>query len=560
MIISRYISFLLLLTLSTGWVSAQFSGSSQNTIKLDNLYIDACTHMIRGDYQAAIGLFKEVLEMDPKQHASMYHIAKLSVELRNYEEAVAFGKKAISLAPENLWYYTTLRQSYELRGNFSQALKLQEEIVKNFKEEVREKLYLVELYARQDQEDKAIKTLLAIEKVHGPSEIVLRQKYKIFTQANKPAEALSAAERLLGLNDENPVFYQMKFDALTAMGRSDEAVKSLEGLLEIEPDNGFALLTLADYYKNVDDIESSDKYLFRAFRNPSIPADGKVKIIKGLLSFSQSDPTLLDRVNMLSGILADFHPEDAGPLEIRGDIFALNGDMDSSHYYYKASLTIQPARPDLWLKVMYSSFQNEKYPQLYTDAEDALSYYPNNEEFLLYYGIASLEKGSFEEAEYAFKKVIKLSTSSDQLKGRAYQELSRVYNMQGNFSKSQEILDKALAINPEDPYTLNAYAYALAEQGKDLGEASSMIKRALSIFPEAATIQHTQAWIYYQQSSYKKALDWIEKATRTGGNGIMYEHYGDILHALGRTDEAVEKWNLSIQKGRKFDIDRKMIK
>ena len=285
-----------------------------------------------------------------------------------------------------------------------------------------------------------------------------------------------------------------------------------------------------------------------------------MEIIKGLLSYLRQEPSLIDRISTLSGILAETHPEESGPLEIRGDIYAINGDMDSSHYFYRASLDLKPARPDLWLKVMYSSFQNENYLQLYKDSEDALSYYPNNEEFLLYYGIASLEKASFEEAEYALKKVVKLNTSTDQIKGRAYQELSRVYSMQGNFAKSQEVLDAAMEINPEDPYTLNAYAYALAEQGNDLNKANTLIKKAMGMLPEASTFQHTQAWILFQQSNFKKALEWIEKATSKGGSGIMYEHYGDILHALGKSDEAVEKWTLSIQKGRKFDIDRKMIK
>ena len=540
--------------------NAQFGKAPNTAVEVDNLYIDACTNMIRGDFEAAVGLFRKVLELNPKHHASMYNISKLSMELRNYEDAIDFGKRAISLAPDNIWYYTTLRQAYEFRGNFSQALKLQEDIADKFPENLKERLFLAELYTRQEQEDKAIKTLNAIEKQHGQSETVLRLKYKIFSQTNKSEDALAAAEALTNINEDNPAYFQMKFDALEKLGRMPEAIKTLEALLEREPDNGFALLTLADHYKNENDFESSDKYLFRAFKNPTIRPEGKVEIIKGLLSYLRQEPSLIDRISTLSGILTETHPEESGPLEIRGDIYAINGDMDSSHYFYRASLDLKPARPDLWLKVMYSSFQNENYLQLYKDSEDALSYYPNNEEFLLYYGIASLEKASFEEAEYALKKVVKLNTSTDQIKGRAYQELSRVYSMQGNFTKSQEVLDAAMEINAEDPYTLNAYAYALAEQGKDLSKASSLIKKAMGMFPEASTFQHTQAWILYQQSNFKKALEWIEKATSKGGSGIMYEHYGDILHALGKSDAAVEKWNLSIQKGRKFDIDRKMIK
>ena len=49
---------------------------------------------------------------------------------------------------------------------------------------------------------------------------------------------------------------------------------------------------------------------------------------------------------------------------------------------------------------------------------------------------------------------------------------------------------------------------------------------------------------------YTLAKEWIEKSMSNGGqNGVILEHYGDILDKLGEADNAVKYWKQAKEKG-----------
>ena len=63
--------------------------------RVRRLYVDACTELMRGDNSAAKQLFEEVLSADPNNHASMFNIAKILIDQRDFDEAIRYGKIAI---------------------------------------------------------------------------------------------------------------------------------------------------------------------------------------------------------------------------------------------------------------------------------------------------------------------------------------------------------------------------------------------------------------------------------------------------------------------------------
>jgi tetratricopeptide (TPR) repeat protein len=71
----------------------------------------------------------------------------------------------------------------------------------------------------------------------------------------------------------------------------------------------------------------------------------------------------------------------------------------------------------------------------------------------------------------------------------------------------------------------------------------------------------TYAWILYKQGQYAKAKEWQEKALRAEGKdeGVLLEHYGDILYKLGDKAGALEQWKKAKAAGSAGElIDRKI--
>lgn len=93
--------------------------------------------------------------------------------------------------------------------------------------------------------------------------------------------------------------------------------------------------------------------------------------------------------------------------------------------------------------------------------------------------------------------------------------------------KLDQALKRLLQIEPNSPTYLNAYAYTLALQNVRLPEARRYAERALEFAPEQASILDTYGYITYLQSDFATALPTLEKAYALRPNlkiGIRYAH------------------------------------
>lgn len=129
------------------------------------------------------------------------------------------------------------------------------------------------------------------------------------------------------------------------------------------------------------------------------------------------------------------------------------------------------------------------------------------------------------------------------LQAQFWSSLGDAYNEAKRFSDSDKAYDKALALEPDNAGTLNNFAYYLSVRNEQLEKAERMSKRSLEITPAAATYMDTYAWVLFRAGKFPEARVWIEKALASGEpDGVVVEHYGDILFELGDADGALEQW------------------
>jgi Tfp pilus assembly protein PilF len=109
----------------------------------------------------------------------------------------------------------------------------------------------------------------------------------------------------------------------------------------------------------------------------------------------------------------------------------------------------------------------------------------------------------------------------------------------------------ALKYNPQNVIVLNNYAYYLSQREENLEQAEQMSKTANDLNPDEASFQDTYAWVLYKRENYKNALFWIEEALKNGASrdAEVLEHYGHILKALGRDEDAAGQWEKAIEVG-----------
>ncbi|MFN0200540.1 MAG: tetratricopeptide repeat protein [Bacteroidia bacterium] len=536
-------------------IEAKPTDSKNAAEDVSGLFIDACTEMIAGDAKVAKELFKQVLKADPKHHASMYNIAKLALEVgadkKDFEEAILMGEEALKYDAENYWYYVTVVDAYKMKGDFENAIRVQTALNQRFSTQKDTYFVLADLYKKTTSYDKAIAIYQQIETKFGYDELIILEKFKLYEDTEKYDDATAMLDKLMKSNPAKTEYYHYKYQLLSKQGKNKEAIEVLKSLLKVQPSDPLALISLADYYKQMDNMQESDKYLFRTFENAETPVKGKLNIVQNLMK-EYADKEVADRVRRLIKIIAKIHPNTPEANELQGDIYHLDNQQDSAWSMYKKSLLADPRNDKLWIKLLRESNDTENYMRLLSDAGDALEYYPSNDMIQFYYGISNLRLEYYDAAISSFDKLRKRSSNIEMLM-MAEASLAEAKIGAKRTAEAQKGLEDALKKYPQGDILMHVYANFLLGQGNEnLVKAQEWITKALTIQPNRTDYLLTQARVFYAQNNFVSANESLEKAINLGNpSAEILQLSGDTLFKMNKKGEATAQWEKAIKAGAK---------
>ncbi len=154
--------------------------------------------------------------------------------------------------------------------------------------------------------------------------------------------------------------------------------------------------------------------------------------------------------------------------------------------------------------------------------------------------------GRYEQAVTSAKQAIALTVDGDELLGRRLL-LAGIYDDMGNDEECERLLKSEYLNRPDSPMVNNHLGYYYAEKGENLDEAVKLIKKALKAEPDSAAYLDSLGWAYYKQGKYEDAANWLERAAELLPDAVITDHLGDVLDALGRTEEARNKWRSALE-------------
>jgi len=527
--------------------------------QVDYLFIEANTQYLQGEKEEAISLLKEVLDVDKSHHASMYLIGKISYELGDYATSVKYAKMALDETQDNIWYHHVLSQGYQGLRDLTRAIQVQEEMASRFPDEKEVLFDLAQLYIGTADYQKSVDIYDRLEQLAGPNEEVIYRKHQLYLYLNQPEKALGELDKLINLFPSDPRYIQAKYDVLIMDGREEEAIQILEELLVRKPSDAFALLSLADYYQIKGNREKSEMYLLRAFENPEVDLEAKVRILGSMYPFADKDEKVKAQLQKLGDILYKTHPKDPLVDGIRGDIFQVSGQSDSAQYYYRESLDGEPANEQVWQELLIIDSEMGDFKGMQKDAEQALEYFPNQALFLYFFGVGSSQSDDNDGAIYAFEKIKKTGVTDLEILMQAYISLGEIYHEEKEFDKSDENFEEALGLDADNALVLNNFAYFLSLRNEQLDRAETMVIKALKKVPNSSAYLDTYGWILYLKGEFQSAEAQLGKAVENGGDGEVFEHYGDVWLKLGDETKARDYWQRAKQSGSPdLDIEQKL--
>jgi tetratricopeptide (TPR) repeat protein len=113
--------------------------------------------------------------------------------------------------------------------------------------------------------------------------------------------------------------------------------------------------------------------------------------------------------------------------------------------------------------------------------------------------------------------------------------------------RAEADLQRALELEPEQPYVMNYLAYTWVDQGERLDEALQMLERAVELKPDDGFIIDSLGWVYFRLGQYDKAVAKLERAVELEpADATITDHLGDAYWKAGRTNEARYQWRRAL--------------
>ncbi len=147
------------------------------------------------------------------------------------------------------------------------------------------------------------------------------------------------------------------------------------------------------------------------------------------------------------------------------------------------------------------------------------------------------------EAEAIYDRVVADETSAGEDDWRSLFARAAARQELGRWEEAEADLLAALEVNPNQPEVLNFLGFGWVDRGVRVDEGVAMIRKALSIRPNAGHIIDSLGWAYFRMGDYEAAVHELERAAQLApSDPVVIDHLGDAYWRAGRKREALYEW------------------
>lgn len=512
--------------------------------ELMSKFVDASKEKMLGNFEEAEVLYNECIKIDPKNAASYYELANLKLTKGSNDEALVLANKALDIDPSNEWYMLFLADLHNVRYEYNLSEQLFDRLIEAHPKKVEYLYELASVQLFQNKLKEAVKTYDKIEVAIGITEEISVQKQKLYLEMNDLDGAIQEIQALIDSYPREVRYLGMLAEMYNVNGMGLDALRIYEKMTEKDPNDPRVQLSLAEHYKSLGKYDESYEYLKDAFANSKLGIDPKIKVLMSYFEISETEHKLKNQAYELLDILTDQHVDEPKAHAMKADFLYRDRRLAEAQKSFIKTVELDSSRFMVWSQLTQVDYELGDNEALLRDSETAAELFPNQAIFYLFRGLAFSEAKRTDDAIEVLEAGKAFANRQPEIKVQMLSILGNLYNDTKKFDKSDKAFQSALELSPNDVLILNNYAYYLSERNEQLDVAATMSKKSNMLDPGNPSYEDTFAWILYRQENFEAALVWINKALDHGGvkSGVIVEHLGDILIALGRTTEALEAW------------------
>jgi predicted Zn-dependent protease len=198
------------------------------------------------DYQSSADKFEKAFQEGIKDFDSYFLAAQSNLNIQNYDTALVYYEKASQINSKDLFVKISLADLYCDRSNYDNSARLYQEILKEDPNYLDAKIGLAKIEFKKGYIEESIKLITDIIDENPDNAKAHHLKSQILLENKDYDNALIEAETASSFNPTSIEFKVFCSIVKIRNFKINEAVDDLQKILEIFPDNTYALTALGE--------------------------------------------------------------------------------------------------------------------------------------------------------------------------------------------------------------------------------------------------------------------------------------------------------------------------
>jgi tetratricopeptide (TPR) repeat protein len=124
----------------------------------------------------------------------------------------------------------------------------------------------------------------------------------------------------------------------------------------------------------------------------------------------------------------------------------------------------------------------------------------------------------------------------------------------GKLDAAESDLRRLIELQPDHAHAYNALGYTLVDRTARLEEGIALLEKALKLNPDDPFILDSMGWAQFKAGRMVEAVDYLKRAYGLRPDPEIAAHLGEAMWASGKKDEARQVWQGSLREHPDSDV------
>lgn len=531
--------------------------SEDDRVKAEYIFLEAEKQRNMGRDDAFHHLLQYAHSLDPENSAIAYYLgysrlmkSNLSVSDSLFSSSLRMMRKHVDAHPEDKYEAMLYANGNMIANQVQEGLRVLKIQAERNPHSVEVQLSIADAYARLEDYRNAIAAYDSVQQWQGQSVQLSARKVRAYQALNDTVGAIGEMRSLLATAPRNVDYNLAMGNMMLMFGERDSALTYYDKAQQYEPENGATYLAKAQFYNAIGDSVNYDQQTYHALVSKDLDVASKVEVLADYARHLLVAKDSSARTENLFKVLIEQHPNEPQIRMLFSDYLAAKDDMKGAAEQMDYAVNLDPTDAQAWNRLLVLNIISENYKAAIAAGDRAIELNPNDIELYGYIAPAYYNIKQYDKAIEVYKKALAAVDSTDtEHRSMFLGGMGDAKFSMGDTIGAFALYDQAIEIDPNNVSILNNYAYFLTLCNRDLDKAERMSAKTVQAEPQNATFLDTYAWVFYKRKEYTMAQLYIEMAIKNERrpSSDIYDHYGDILLAVGNKQEALKQWKKALE-------------